>query len=38
MYGGYDVRESWWNFAFWPDYIVMDLRNMKFLMAERYSW
>lgn len=38
MYGGYDVRESWWNFAFWPDYIVMDLRNMKFLMAERYKW
>lgn len=38
MYGGYDVRESWWNFGFWPDYIIMDLRHMKFLMDERYKW
>lgn len=29
MYGGYDQRESWFNLGFWPDNLIIDLRNMR---------
>ena len=34
MYGGYDMRECWWNFGIWPTTFIVDLRNMRLMAVE----
>lgn len=37
MYGGYDQRECYWNMKVWADLIIVDLRNMRIRIAERWN-
>lgn len=37
MYGGYDQRECYWDMKVWADLIIVDLRNMRIRIAERWN-
>ena len=37
MYGVYDQREFYWNMKVWADLIIVDLRNMRIRIAERWN-